>query len=665
MIVLIPRSGTAPAGAVDSKAPSKTAPSVAARDPLDGEAPPPLPSDRPANPLVVAALLSGRPVVSAEQMAQVLGAPLAALLGNKASVLYAPRPARVRSAGAVTLAKGGAKDLARLPKGTDLLGDPGAEAPLQAPAPPPPLSAVGWVQDELMRQGIDCATWRGMSELARLTTALPFFFGTRHPGLPSAPSALVALLDASCGLSTVATLQAPTLSPAAQAAQDAAWWAQLRAVGVTCDQWLATDDPGRNDLIRSLEAQGRFDRRGLNVWLVQDGISRECARSTAPATSNPAASILARLSAVLDCAQLDAQDKLEQVQAIQRAFPELIRDPRALYRLALARYDRCHPASEGGWTGAGWRWIADPVRNLRLFLDVGWTDILDGDTRGMSAAQWVRQGPYMPSTGPDVFDPVQGTTGDCYFVAAMAAVAWTRPEALQRMGQPVGPDRRRFYFGGVATDVSERTPCVILQEYRPLFAHGSRLDAQWPGVVEKAYAAWRTRDDSDRPDLTAIDNMPDLRSSAGLLTGISRALDVSLRALPELAGGAVFWHLTLVRSDDAMFDLLASYCTPDGRARVPMVAATYAAGGFVDRTGLAPSHVYSVLGFGFHADGRKFVVLRNPWGSSFAGLPSSEYLVPVVGRWLGRLNLNHGDGGCFALAHGAFSSAFMALYGAE
>jgi hypothetical protein len=665
MIVIIPRGGIAPAGAVDSKALSKTAASVRGRDPLDGEAPPPLPSESPANPLVVAALLAGRPVVSAEQMAQALGAPLAELLRNKASVLYAHRSEKVRSAGEVALGKDGAKGVARLPRGTDLLADPGAEAPLQAPPVGPPLSVVGWVQDALMRQGIDCTTWRSMSELARLNAALPFYFGTRHPGLPSGPLALVALLDASCGLARVATLQAPTPSPAAQAAQDAVWWAQLRAVGVTCDQWIATKDTGRIDMIRSLEAQGRFDRRGVDVWAIVEAVSRECTRSVTPAAPSPAASILARLRAVLDCARLDAQDKLEQVQVIQRAFPELIRDPRALYRLALARYDLCHPASEGGWTGVGWRWIADPVRNLRLFLDVGWTDILDGDTRGMSPAQWVRQGPYMPSTGPDLFDPVQGTTGDCYFVAAMASVAWTRPEALQRMGQLVGPDRRRFFFGGVATDVSERTPCVILQEYRPLFAHGSRLDAQWPGVVEKAYAAWRTGDSSDRPDMTAIDNMPDTRSVDGLVTGITRALAVSLRALPELAGGSVFWHLTLVRSDDAMFDLLARYCTPDGRARVPMVAATYTAGGFVDRTGLVPSHVYSVLGFGFHADGRKFVVLRNPWGSSFAGLPSSEYLVPVVGRWLNRLNLNHGDGGCFALAHGAFSSAFMALYGAE
>ena len=96
-----------------------------------------------------------------------------------------------------------------------------------------------------------------------------------------------------------------------------------------------------------------------------------------------------------------------------------------------------------------------------------------------------------------------------------------------------------------------------------------------------------------------------------------------------------------------------------------MVAATYEAGGFVDRTGLAAQHVYSVLGVGIHVDGRKFVVLRNPWGHSSHGLPAAGFTVPVVGRWLNRLSLNNGDGGCFAIAHGAFAAAFRVFYGAE
>jgi hypothetical protein len=650
-------------------------------DPRDGPTPPALPDRSPANPVAVAALLSGNPNVTEANVTAILGAPVAQLIRDKSSILYGGGKSSTKSSGAVDAPKSSKVVSVFVPNAK---GTPPPAPPVPVPAKVSPVSVNGgalveWATTRLAESGIRCGEWTAMGEPARINTTRNFFYGVQSllaaqlagVSLPTNPEDLRDAINIACGLPIGPrdAFDAQIAAPAARSPsrdQSAAWWASARAAGVTCDQWYAAQEWQRFQMVQSLTAQWIIDRGPWSDWQVMQAIGAECQRSVEPATSDPTASIRARLRAILDCANLDAQDKLQQFAVIQRAFPELNRDPRALYRLALARYDACHPASEGGWRGDGFG--NDDAAVIRSNAQHGFLDVLGGDTAGMSWAQWVKQGPYMESGSPDLFDPIQGATGDCYFISAMASVAWTQPTTIARNGVVVSPDRRRFTFAGSSVDVSDRTPCRIISGFLPIFARGNRLNDQWPGVMEKAYAAWKSDDATDRPDVTSVDNMPSARARQtieGVLGSLGGAVSRSLMALPALTGGSLFWHLTYFRSDDDLFDLLATHCTPDGRARVPMVAGTYPSGGFVDRTGLAASHAYSVLGFGFHRDGRKFVVLRNPWGSSWAGLPSSEYLVPVEGRWLNRLNLNHGDGGCFALAHGAFSAAFSVLYGAQ
>ena len=639
-------------------------------DPRDGASPPALPDRSPANPVAVAALLSGNPNVTEANVTAILGAPVAQLIRDKSSILYGGGKSSTKSSGAIDGQKSSKVVSVFVPNAK---GSPPPAPPVPAPTKATPINGgalVEWATTRLAENGIRCDEWTAMGEPARINTTRNFFYGVQSllavtqlalagVSLPTSPEDLRDAINIACGL-PIGPRDARISSPAALSApreQSATWWASARAAGVTCDQWYAAQEWQRYQMVQSLAAQRIIDRGPWSDWQVMQAIGAECQRSVEPATSDPTASIRARLRAILDCANLDAQDKLQQIAVIQRAFPELNRDPRALYRLGLARYDACHPSTEPGWHGQGDQWLARFGQAIQESVQSGHsTDPLGGDVAGMSLAQWVKQGPYMPSTGPDLFDPIQGATGDCYFVAAMASCAWTRPTQLAQIATRVGPDRLRFQLGAGEVITSERVPTAILAAYQPVFARGNRIDAQWPGVLEKAWAIYRTGDRNDRPNITAIDN--EYIHSRG---GRNPTFDV----IPLLVGGQLFWHLSTFRSDDAFFDLLATYCTPDGRARVPMVAGTYTDGGFVDRTGLVANHAYSVLGFGFHRDGRKFVVLRNPWGSSWAGLPSSEYLVPVEGRWLNRLNLNHGDGGCFALAHGAFSAAFSVLYGAQ
>jgi hypothetical protein len=635
--------------------------------------------------MAVAQLLSGNYNLTIAQIPQVLGAPIAQLIANKSSILYGGRSlkdvARTKASGAPS--DKGDKVVTTAPVYIPPAPTKGAPVvkPIAGPSKADPngeLATLAWALAQLAAGGVNCAAWTALGEPGRINTTRNFFYGIQvaqigahtRPRLPVLAEDLRDAINVACDLPIGPrdAVISPVGTQGVPRDVSAQWWARVRATGVTCDQWYTAQEWQRYQMIQSLTARGIIDRGRWADWQVLQAIDGECQRSVEPAASDPAAPIRARLRAILDCANLDAQDKMQQIAVIQRAFPELGRDRRSLYRLALARYDACHPATEPGWSGRGSPMVYDPAQFIRNYVQSGGNDILDGDTAGVSWAQWVKQGPYMESGAPDLFDPVQGATGDCYFIAAMASVAWTRPDAIVRNGQPVTPDRRRFTFGGASVDVSERTPCKIFSGFMPVFARGSRLNDQWPGVMEKAYAAWKTADTTDRPDITGVDNMPtrsDLQSIGGVVSALANAVGRSVESLPLLTGGSLFWHLTYFRSDDAMFDLLATYCDRSGRARVPMVAGTYPSGGFVDDTGLVPSHAYSVLGFGFHSDGRKYVVLRNPWGSAIGGIPRAGYAVPVVGRWLGRLSLNNGDGGCFALAHGAFSAAFMALYGAE
>ena len=767
-----------------------TPPQSPRRDPRDGAQPPAIPTDSPANPLALAALYSGNPAVTEAQIVGILGASVAVLLRDKASVLYlyggkgkvpgatpAKRPAGAveRPGEVVVLMQGKNPPPGSPPKPPAANAKPPAAPANPPPGSPPKPTAVDWFLGELQRGGVGCVEWASMSETARLNTVRNFYYPVSIPqgggvqptkeqskeqqreaqelvaaideacasaftsapapaanepravdwfvgelqrgGVgcalwaslseqarlntvrnffypvsvtqgakeqfqarrrPKQPQELVAAIDEACQRGGTASnrVGAPTASNRV-GAWAADMWARFARIGITCDQWFASGRSQQSAMIIALYRQNLLPFSPTSSWdEVIEALNRECLNRAEPASRSPTDSIRARVRAILDCAALDAQDKLQQITVILRAFPEFNNDREALYRLALARYDGCHAASEPGWAGQNFtlsfragtssRSLASGPAWIQQTQQWGYNDVLEGDVAGMSLVQWVRQGPYMPPSGPDVFDPVQGATGDCYLIAAMAAVAWTQPNALAQLSQPNANGRRQFRLEGRQVEVSERTPCMILAGFAPLFARGSRLDAQWPGVLEKAFAVLASNDTTDRPDIVAaLDNMFAPTDAIGTIRGSIRATSRSFNAIPAITGGSLFWHLTYFRSDDAVFDLLATYCTPDGRARVPMVASTYTSGGFVDRTELPASHVYTVLGYGFHADGRKFVVLRNPWGLSSTGLPAAGFTVPVVGRWLNRLSLNHGDGGCFALAHGAFAAAFNCFYGAQ
>ena len=103
-----------------------------------------------------------------------------------------------------------------------------------------------------------------------------------------------------------------------------------------------------------------------------------------------------------------------------------------------------------------------------------------------------------------------------------------------------------------------------------------------------------------------------------------------------------------------------------GRTFNPMVAATFSSGQATEKkivyadANLVASHCYSVLGWAYR-DGRRYIILRNPWGSTEASkdtLSGSEYVYDV--SWWRPIVLADPDG-VFALQAETFKTYFSLL----
>jgi len=722
----------APAGAAVGAPASR---SFTPRDPRDGQAPPMPRGPSPASPLAVAQLFSGDPTLSVDRVAQVLGATTDALIANRNSILYQPavivtqaaRDASAKATGALapapakgkrTKAAGSPSSAARarmvvsLGQSAPAVDTTGGLVRVVAPRGPSPAtpapesaddatadghasdaarmapvsSSVQRYIDWLTLRGVDNGVWRANNFDQRLALIQWIFFDGPNPartigvnGLgatpppPGAtpgerptplatPEAMRDVVDRYYGLTTMTEL-------------GQRWRQELEAAGIPCQTWAAAGGDIRtlSSWVTSLAYSGRLSVRGFGLDTINNAVRAACVGANSTGDASPAANELARLGSLGECPEWMSLDKMQQMERLQRAYPELRNDtyysnPFNLLRVALAKYESCVPPSEPGWNGET-HW------DLPTAERPTWNEASDSNNitsvttlgRARTSVQWVKQGGYMPPTGPDLFDCVQGATGDCYLIAALASLVWTMPDFVAGMGTPVGPDRRRYRIAGQSVDVSERVPTLIMAQYAALFARNNRTDAKWPGVVEKAYAAFRSRDTTDRPDVrmasnwTTTDSTPGARIDvANLASTFGPRGGAGGMPLIDFTGRDPFWYLTFFRSDDEIWRLILEHCDARGRALDPMVAGSYGPGGFIDGTDIVPMHAFSILGAGASADGRKFVVMRNPWGFH---IPRSPYLVPLPSRWLGQLNVNSGESGCFALAHGAFSAGFVGFYG--
>ena len=201
-------------------------------------------------------------------------------------------------------------------------------------------------------------------------------------------------------------------------------------------------------------------------------------------------------------------------------------------------------------------------------------------------------------------DVQQGQLGDCYFPAAMAAIAQHNPDAITNMIKDNGDGTYTVTFkqqdwatGGRYKDVPIKVDGDLYSRSwgGPLYGHSSNSSDPkqmelWFPLIEKAYAQWK-----------------------GSYNTIGNGGQIS--AVFEDCLGKNTGSMSLSYSSaDAVWNRIVS--SVDGKK--PIGAGTYGEDqeAKYTNTGVYADHAYSILGYEKAANGDRYVVLRNPWGES-------------------------------------------------
>jgi len=221
-----------------------------------------------------------------------------------------------------------------------------------------------------------------------------------------------------------------------------------------------------------------------------------------------------------------------------------------------------------------------------------------------AGAEWADPGDFFEEAA-EYFDPVQGGLGDCYFISALSAVAWSRFDVIMQRSRATGPgqanfvDCINFYSNGIKTlEVSERVPLVV-GTHAWIYARSPEAGEIWPAVYEKAFAKWKTNDPTDEPNYGPI------------------AGGWPVQATTELTNLAGVTQTCSALTADQIWTAVRSNCVSYRTFR-PMTAWTFCVTPTpvnYTGTGIYAYHAYTILGWAF-VNNIKYVVLRNPWGQN-------------------------------------------------
>jgi hypothetical protein len=258
----------------------------------------------------------------------------------------------------------------------------------------------------------------------------------------------------------------------------------------------------------------------------------------------------------------------------------------------------------------------------------------------------------------EFFDPVQGAVANCYYIAALSAVAWSMPLHIANMTRATGLAQQqfrnmiRFYrpdSGGTIEREVEVTDNVPINTGTGgfLYARSSEAGEIWPAVYEKAYAKHITNTTSDYPNIPAT------------------AYGDMVWATAQLTGGHRQYVWTNSTSADDLWNKVRSH-SMSRRTFNPMTAWTYSSGAaspdkvVYSDANLVANHAYTVLGWDYH-NGRKYIIVRNPWGSveGTVGALNTTWLAHDISWWR-PVNLATIDG-TFGIEASAFKKYFAGL----
>ncbi len=207
---------------------------------------------------------------------------------------------------------------------------------------------------------------------------------------------------------------------------------------------------------------------------------------------------------------------------------------------------------------------------------------------------------------PKADDVRQGAIGNCYFPAAMAAIASARPDLIKNMIKDNGDGTYTVKFTPHSSSSGASRPVEIKVD-GDLYArsyggpiYGSSLGGStapdtmelWYPLIEKAYAQWKGSYDTIGNGGVAGQVMADVMGKGYRYENISAA------------------------NKDRVYEMIKKAAVN----KQPMAAGTYGTedAARYTNTGVYANHAYSVLGVE-ESNGARYVKVRNPWDQSEHG----------------------------------------------
>ncbi len=270
-------------------------------------------------------------------------------------------------------------------------------------------------------------------------------------------------------------------------------------------------------------------------------------------------------------------------------------------------------------------------------------------------ASWVDKGDFF-NEAAEFFDPVQGAVANCYYIAALSAVAWATPYRISHMSRATGQSQQqftnliRFYkpeSNGQGVDkeieVTDTVP-VNSTSGNFIYCRSSEAGEIWPAVYEKAFAKFKTGTTTDHPDITAT-GWGDCVLATAQLNGLTR-----------------HYYGNNALTGDQIWDLVRGNSLSK-RTFNPMTCWTYGTapdGLSYSDANIVGSHCYTVLGWDYYCN-KKYLILRNPWGNTEATVGTRSGTVSLFDvSWWRPINLANPDG-TFALEANTFQQYFAGL----
>ncbi|KAI1434339.1 hypothetical protein GGR50DRAFT_416151 [Xylaria sp. CBS 124048] len=235
-------------------------------------------------------------------------------------------------------------------------------------------------------------------------------------------------------------------------------------------------------------------------------------------------------------------------------------------------------------------------------------------------------------------DPVQGATGNSWFVAALFSVYWADPAAINRNTrqqiQVVSKDHNgsndayqrfgvkfgvKFYDKGGRNN--NRTQTVEVDYRVPVnnstedfvYCRSSDGTALWPALYEKAFAKWVNHGSHNNTDGHRVI----IGCGGPQIVDITQTYNGDpVKAMAQINGREPLYYFTKKHEATDLVGLVRSHSV-NHRTICPMVAWTYAASddGAYHSCNLVANHAYSVLGWSSVGQGDKqYIIVRNPWG---------------------------------------------------